>query len=209
MSKHLLFLLFLLSVKLSGQADSVVFKPDSAGDCIFMSYEDFRENKPVLKTTIVSDADKTRPGFIRKVLSEEVFIFTRAGKEIKRSSRSVWGFFENSAFYINYKGVFYRVPHFGAISCFVTADDYYAGGDILLAGSTPTNLRRQTYISEYMMSYRDGNVLAFSRKNTAHLIAGDSALSQEYKQLGRRAQEREKRRFVQRFNDAHKVYVLK
>ena len=66
------------------QTDSVQYNPGAKmNDGIYLSYEDFRWNKTIAKSEIVSDQDKDQLEFIGKIVFNEKFSYTR-----QRSTRN-------------------------------------------------------------------------------------------------------------------------
>src|SRR3954462_5921693 len=83
-------------------------------DGIYLTYQDFRNYKPVTKEQIYSKIDKSQLEFVGKVMFEEKVTFTRNDSLVTIPTKIAWGFFQNNTLYINYKEEFYRVPVFGS-----------------------------------------------------------------------------------------------
>ena len=191
------------------QADSVAFTIDSKmPDGVYLQYGNFRRNDPVTKAQMESKLDKEQLNFIEKTMQQETFLFYREGQPVTYNSKAVWGFFQNNTLYVNYKGDFYRVPVFGAVSYMVATvlvsnigfyDPMYGG-----MGSGYTRETR-----EFLIDFYDGVVTELSLDKAGNLLGRDKTLYDEFKKLSRKRQKEQLYRFIRRYNELHPVYFLK
>ncbi len=215
MKFNFLLLVFIIFLKnaLAAQTDSVQVPADlNIADGIFLSYSDFRYNKAVLKEQIISPGNKEQLDFLGKTLEKETFSFQDSQKTTVANSKSIWGFVQNKTLYINYKGVFYRVPVFGSV-CYLVAtvevvgvgfyDPMYGYGTGVGTGS-----RRQE-IREFLINFYDGIVAEFKMDDAELLLSRDQLLYAEFKKLSRRKQKEQIFRYIRKYNEAHPVYFLK
>lgn len=208
------FLLLLFAVFTGGlfaQLDSVQVPVDlNIADGIFVSYADFRYNKAILKDQVISTGNKEQLDFIWKTLEKETFSFQDSQKTTVVNSKSIWGFFQNKTLYINYKGVFYRVPVFGSICYLVATVEVVGVGfyDPMYGYGTGVGSRRQE-IREFLINFYDGIVTEFRMDEAELLISRDKEIFAEYKKLSRRKQKEQIFRYIRKYNDAHPVYFLK
>lgn len=203
-----LVFLFSLSLFVKGQGDSLAFPINSRmDDGIYLSYQDFRYNKPLKKSDIESQEDKSQLEFMSKVLFQEKFKAMRNGNSIVVESKKVWGYFQNNTLYINYQDEFYRVPVFGSI-CYLVANvtvvnpGFYDPRFGTSMGTSSKELR------EFMMDFYEGIPQEFLMTKVEMLIARDPVLFEEYKKLGRRKQKEQIYRYIRKYNEAHPVYFL-
>ena len=202
---------FFLSAGLSSQSDSVQVPVDlNVADGIFLNYSDFRYNKAILKEQITSPGNKDQLDFIGKILEKETFSFTDPQKTTVVNSKSVWGFFQNKTLYINYKGVFYRVPVFGSVCYLVATVEVVGMGfyDPMYGYGTGVGSRRQE-IREFLVNFYDGIVTEFRMDLAESLLSRDPQLYAEFKNLSRRKQKDQVFRYIRKYNEAHPVYFLK
>jgi hypothetical protein len=202
--------ILLTGLNLFSQTDSIAY-PNQAKmeDGIYLNYDDFRRNKPITKEQIVSDMDKSQLEFIGKTIFNEKFSYKLNGETITTASKNAWGFFQNNTFYVNYKGDFYRIPVFGAISYLVANVTVVNPGfyDPRFGYSTGSSTSKE--IREFVMNFYDGKVAEFNMNDVELLLERDPTLFAEYKKLSNRKQKEQVYRFIRKYNDLHPVYFLR
>jgi len=206
----LIFSLFFEGILLS-QTDSVLVPAGlNVEDAIFLTYTDFRHNKGILKEQIISSFNKEQLDFLGKSLDKETFSFQENQKTTVVSSKSVWGFFQNKTFYVNYKGGFYRVPVFGSICYLVATVEIVGVGfyDPMLGPGIGSGGRRQE-VREFLINFYDGVITEFKMEEAELLVSRDKLLYVEFKKLNRRKQKEQIFRYIRKYNEAHPVYFLK
>lgn len=192
------------------QTDSVIFNKDvRLEDRIFLTYGDFRRMTGLKKEVIISTEEKEQLEFLTKVLYEEAFSYKEGETLIKAKSKNVWGYLQNSTFYVNYKGDFYRVPVFGSISYLVANvtvinPGFYDPRFGYSTGSTTTKELR-----EFLMNFYDGQIEPFTLSRAEELLSADLQLYAEYDKLSRRKKKEQIYSFLRKFNQAHPVYFQK
>lgn len=192
------------------QTDSVIFNKDvRLEDRIFLTYGDFRRMTGLKKEVIISTEEKEQLEFLTKVLYEEAFSYKEGETLIKAISKNVWGYLQNSTFYVNYKGDFYRVPVFGSISYLVANvtvinPGFYDPRFGYSTGSTTTKELR-----EFLMNFYDGQIEPFTLSRAEELLSADLQLYAEYDKLSRRKKKEQIYSFLRKFNQAHPVYFQK
>ncbi|MBA2613572.1 MAG: hypothetical protein H0U95_16535 [Bacteroidetes bacterium] len=210
MRSKLLVLLFITLFKgvLLSQNDSVVIPTDlNIPDAVYITYNDFRYNKGILKDQIVSSGNKDQLDFVGKALDKEVFSFTDGQKSGEVKSKIVWGFFQNKTLYINYKGSFYRVPVFGSV-CYLVATVEVVGVGFYDPMFGYGSGRRQE-VREFLINFYDGMITEFSMSGAELLLSRDKLIYAEYKELSKRKQREQIFRYLRKYNEAHPVYFLK
>jgi hypothetical protein len=206
----LVFWLVIRAFNSDSQNDSVLYRPEKRmPDGVYLSYQDFRCNRPILKEQIVSSMDKNQLEFLSKNLFEETFRFKRNDSVIKYNSRDAWGYFQNNTLYVFFKDDFYRVPVFGAISYLVANVVVPGSGfyDPRFGTSSGTVASRE--IREFMINFYDGEIQDFNIETFNVLLARDEQLYQQYKKLSRRKQKDELYRYIRKFNERNPVYFLR
>lgn len=196
---------------LKGQADSVVVPSDlNVPDAIFITYNDFRYNKGVLKDQIISSINKEQLDFVGKCLDKETINYNDGPTTKEVSSKTVWGFIQNKTFYINFKGSFYRVPVFGSICYLVATVEVVGVGfyDPMFGPGMGSSGRRQE-VREFLINFYDGIVNEFKMDQAETLLSRDKILYAEFKKLNRRKQKEQIFRYIRKYNEAHPVHFLK
>jgi len=191
-----------------GQPDSVLVPSDlNMPDAVFLTYQDFRHNKGILKEQISSSINKEQLDFLVKTLEKETFSFSQSQKTYSLSSKTVWGFFQNKTLYINFRGSFYRVPVFGSI-CYLAATVEVTGVGFYdpMFGSGYSSKRQE--VREFLINFYDGAVAEFNMDDAQLLLSRDKLLFGEYKKLNRRNQREQIFRYIRKYNETHPVYFL-
>lgn len=211
-SKLLLILFcFFLKVNSFSQNDSTLVPAFlDVPDAVFLTYNDFRNNKGILKEQIISAINKDQLDFIGKTLENESFSFSQDQKLNTINSKTIWGYIQNKTFYVNYKGNFYRVPVFGSI-CYLVATVEIVGvgfyDPMFGPGSGPSGRRQE--VREFLINFYDGVITEFKMDQAELLLARDKVLYDEFKKLSNKKRKEQIFRYIRRYNEAHPVYFLK
>jgi hypothetical protein len=206
--KAVLYSLFLLADAACAQSDSVKYDAIAGSmDGVFLTYGDFRHNRSIKRDDILMEGDKTQLDYVGKSLSGEFFNYNFNGVQHRTECRTVFGFVQNNTFYVNYRGDFYRIPVFGAISYFVAnvtvVNSFYDP-----RFGYPVTTANTTEVREFIMNFYDGTVLPLSPGLAEEMLRRDEALFSEYKKLKKKRRKEELYRFIRRYNERHPVYFL-
>jgi hypothetical protein len=179
---------------------------------IYLSYDDFRANRPLTRAQIESDINKDQLDFFGEILSQPKFIFDYNGEKMNKDSKTAWGFYQNNVLHVNYNGEYYRVPVFGSI-CYLVAQvevvspalytPVYGG----MGMGMGTTVRTQE-IRNFLMSFYDGVISPFSMDLAEKFISRDADLYKEFKSLKSRQQKDQVARYIRKYNEMHPVYFL-
>jgi hypothetical protein len=194
------------------QSDSVLCDVNcKVNEGIYLSYDDFRSNRPLTREQIESSMNKDQLDFFGKILSQPKFVFDYNGQKVSKDSRSAWGYYQNNILHVNYNGDYYRVPVFGSI-CYLVAQvevvspalytPVYGGGM-----GMGTTVRTQE-IRNFLMSFYDGIISPYSQDLAESLIARDADLYKEFKSLKSKQQKDQVARYIRKYNELHPVYFL-
>ncbi len=210
-----LFLLIVSGVK--AQTDSVAFSSDFVlKEGVYLSYTDFRKNRPVPKEAIESKEDKAQLDFIGKEVSDKKEIsIAYNGTEQKLETKNLWGYCQNNTLYLNYEGKFYRVPVFGNISHFLGTIEVYNynnygmyggmyGGGMMGGGSTMPVKQRE--MRQFIFDFYSGEIIDYNVHNVEILISRDMKLYEEFMQLKKNKRREMMMMYVRKFNAAHPVF---
>lgn len=202
-------LIFLLtSICFKAQNDSVLVPPDIQ-DGIYLTYEDFRLNRPLTREDIESKLDKEQQEFIGKVMFENTLTYRINGQLLSAETKTVWGYFQNNTLYVNFRGEFFRVPVFGSVCYFVATVTVINSGFYDPTFGYGAASTRTKEIREFMMNFYDGVVLEFNLDNVEQLLSRDATLFAEYKKLSKRKRKDQIYGYIRKFNEAHPVYFLR
>lgn len=207
----LIVLAFVVSLS-KAQQDSILRDENfKMTEGLYLSYSDFRRNAPVTRDKIESGVPKDHLDFFGKTVALKQFTVETNGEKTVISSNIPWGYYQNTTVYVNFKGEFYRIPVFGAISYFVAIVDvpatamYTPGYGTMGMGTTMKTQETR----EFLMNFYDGKIIPFSMDYVEELLQKDEAIYKEFKSLGRKKRKEQVSRYIRRYNDQHPVYFLK
>lgn len=206
-------ILTVLSIELRSQSDSVaVTELAPFTDGLYLTHNDHRYNKAISKEYIVTNINKDQVDFYSKVTNTPKIEYQVGGTTYTVDPVNIWGFVQNKTLFINYKGVFYRVPVFGSISYFagiVEVTGYYTGVYDPMYGMGTGRAVRTKELNEFIVSYYDGKVVGFDMDYLEKLLSTDEVVYKEYKSLSRRKRKKQVTRFIRMYNERHPVHYLK
>ncbi len=195
------------------QSDSVMItelKPFNDG--LYLTNNDHRHNKAISKENIITNINKDQVDFYYKVTATQKIEYSAGSTTYTIEPSHIWGFVQNGTLFVNYKGVFYRVPVFGAISYFagvVEVSGYYTGVYDPMFGVGASRTVKTKELNEFIVSYFDGNVVPFDLNYLELLLSTDETIYKEYKSLSKRKRRKQVTRFVRMYNERHPVHYLK
>jgi hypothetical protein len=196
--RPLLFFLTLFFIGiLHSQTDSILYNPDfKFKEGIYLTFADFRSNKPIPKSSIISDYNKNELDFLRKEMSLKTINYTdTSGKLQVISPYKLWGFSENNSVYIHYNSDFNKIVVIGSLCHFTAMYTSY------ITTGTPVESMQQ-----YVLDMKTGTVEDFVLPNMEGLFQRDPELYKEFMAL-RKAKRRQLMFFYMRkYNERHPLY---
>lgn len=214
----LTFFVLLFSAVSFAQNDSVKYTRDYAfNEGIYITYSDFRMNRPITKHVIESKEDKEQLDFIGKTVENSEYIFFKFGGHIhKVKTDSIWGFSQNNTVFINYDKKMFRIPVFGNISQFIATVEVinnYAGMNspyYYNYGVTATNMpTKGREVRQFVMDFYSGQILDYNLKNITELLKRDDAIYKSFMALSKGKRKKQMGMFLRKYNEAHPVYFPK
>jgi hypothetical protein len=195
---------------LHAQKDSAVYNSDfKFHDGIYLTFEDFRQNKPVPKFAIVSTYSKSEIDFLRKVVSTKLITYKDSmGTEREIAPGKLWGFCENNSVYIRYNGDFNKIVVMGTISHFTALYTTYLSGGPTTPSGAMTGAPVES-VQQYVLDMQTGRVLDFILPNMEELIKRDEALYKEFMALKKGKRRKLMFFYLRKYNEKHPVYFEK
>lgn len=194
----------LFPLLLPAQQDSVTYGTNFRfTDGVYLQFADFRSNRPILKSSIVSDYDPSRLDFIRQVLSKNTFIYKDAnGTEQTVSTSKIWGYAENGAAYVWLNNAFNRIMVVGSICHFTAYETTYAYmGSPVGYGSAQGTPQQQ--MVQLVLDTKTGAVMHFDSDAMLTLLKPDKKLFDEFSALHKRKRKEQLFIYLRKFNEAH------
>lgn len=214
LKKFIVCFLLVHSVVSFAQIDSVVYSRDYVfNEGIYITYSDFRMNRPISKNVIESKEDKEQLDFIGKTVENSEYIFFKFGGHIhKVKTDSIWGFSQNNTVFINYDKKMFRIPVFGNISQFVASVEVinnYSGTNspyYYNYGVTVTNMpTKGREVHQFLLDFYTGDILDYNLSNISELLKRDDALYKSFMALSKGKRKKQMGMFLRNYNNAHPV----
>lgn len=189
-------------------------------DGVYITYESFKNNRPILKHQIVSTNDKQSPGFIARSLSSGRLKYLVDQDTVTLTSLTFWGFLENNTLYLNNSnGKYCRVILFGTLSSFVERveasdlafDNVNQSGVIISSGKIHpvSGIVSVDGMLQYLINLRNNEVLEYNLSNFKKLISDDKPLSYSFDLKSKKEQKKQIHSYLRRYNELHPFYVPK
>lgn len=208
--RTLLLFAILIGGTLRAQTDSVIYNSDFRfKDGLYLDFESFRHNKPILKSDIVSNSDHNEIDFIRKIAGTKSITYKdSSGIEREISPGKLWGICENNSVYIRYNGDFNKIVVMGNICHFTAMYTTYLSADPGTGGVTGTGAPVES-MQQYVLDMQTGRVLDFILPNMEELYKRDEVLYKEFMALKKGKRKKLMFFYLRKYNEKHPVYFYK
>lgn len=225
--KAILPLVFLTScyLAMSQQPDSlsrVRYTPDfKFKDGVFITFDQVRQNNPILKSRIITSVAYDNPDFFELILKEKKMqVFDNLGSRLEIPVNHIWGFSRNGILYIKVSDGYFRITIIGNICHFVASltsynnyynpynsfgnpyyyspysSPYYSSG----SGSPSVEMK------QYLLDFKTGNVLEYDEEGVELLLMADPELHDEFAALNKNKQKQVKFLYIRKFNERNPLY---
>jgi len=216
----LIVLLFFSLSQAFGQKDSAAVKKIKYSndfrfeDGLYLKFENFKTNSPVMKTRIVSTSDYSVPDFFDKAFeNNKIQVFDDIGsiQEIKKSD--VWGYCNNGVIFIYWNNEFNRINLIGAL-CHFMADvtiinrpyDPYNYSSSYYNYNQPNPTSSET--RQYILNFETGQVLDYEAKSIEISLMSDPELYDEFNKLSKKKKKQMVFFYMRKFNERHPVFIM-
>ncbi len=202
-----LFFLF-FSVTCMAQTNTVAYTRDyEFKEGLFLTLEQFKKNKPILKSAIVSILPKDQIDFLTQVTEQKSITYKdTAGVEQKIETNTIWGFYQNRTVFINFNNEFNRINVIGTLSLF-SAMVVQAPmrnepiGDMYAIEPAFQELRQFVYDTQ------TNKVFDFNVKNMELLLKNDAELYAQFMKLKKRKKADSIFIYLRKYNEKHPLYL--
>jgi hypothetical protein len=220
-----IMLCFLSFFALSGQQDStnlIKYTPDfKFNEGLFLSFQQVRNNSPVLKSRIVTPIAYDDPDFYDRILeNKKIYFFNDLGVKEEIVTKNIWGYSRNGVLYINLNEGYYRITILGNICHFVAnlttynsnygnpySYPYYGYYNY---GYSPyrnyPGTTSSTEMRQYILDFKTGNVLDYTVESVEVLLMADPELHDEFASLRKKKQKQLKFLYIRKFNERNPLY---
>jgi hypothetical protein len=190
------------------QSDSIAYSRDyEFKEGVFLNFDQFKNNAPILKSAIVSAVPKSQIDFISEVLDQKNLVYKdSAGNEQKIETANIWGYCQNRTIAVNFNKGFNRINVIGTFSLFSalvikTPIDRDPMGNVYNMNTSYEELH------QFVLDTKTNKVLDFNVKNMELLLKNDPVLYEQFMKLKKRAKADSIFIYLRKFNEKHPLYL--
>ncbi len=204
--RYLLLLLLQLPLLSTAIVDSLLYSKDyTFPDGIYLSFEDFKYQRPILKERIVSNVDKNDEQFMLKVMQKNVITYTITGDTTRSvKTNALWGYSRGGIVFVNHGKEFNRLVIIGSLchfTAFVTTYGYQHDPYNLGTNSQPGYAQEQ-----FMIDMLLGKIMPFSVMAMEFVLPRDEELYKEWTALSKKKKKNSTFLFLRKYNQKHPLY---
>ena len=210
MKKTITLLFYFISLFAPAQTDSVAYSHDyEFTEGLFLTVNQFKQNIPITKSSIVSDIPKNQIDFLKQVVEQKYIICKdTAGKEQKVETQSLWGYCQNRTVYINFNKEFDRLNVIGTLCHFIAkvitatpyVDPMYNNFGMGM-NNTVEELR------QFVFDTQTNKICNFNEKNMEILLKNDDQLYNQFMTLKKRKKSDAIFVYLRKYNEKHPLYL--
>lgn len=206
--KAILTLSIFISGILNAQKDSVLYNSDFRfKDGIYLTFENFRHNKPVPKEDIISDFNREEIDFVRNVVSIKMISYKdNAGIVREIAPAKLWGFCENNSVYIRFSGDFNKIVVMGNICHFTALYTTYLSGGPTSPSGTMTGAPVES-VQQYVLDMKTGKVFDFVLPNMEKLYERDEVLYKEFMSMKKGKRRKMIFFYLRKYNERNPLHI--
>jgi hypothetical protein len=208
MKNLILTLLFFLSYAGLAQPDSIVYSRDfEFKEGIYLTIDQFRSNRPIPQSAIISPIPKTELNFLTQVLEKKKVTYKdQNGVEQEIATAGIWGYCRNRSVYLNFNQTFNRLNVIGTLCHFTsevvvlsTYQDpmYYNHGM-----SNSYNELRQFILCTDSNMVKDFNVASMQE-----ILKNDKELYEQFMKLKKKDKSNSIFIYLRRYNEKYPLYI--
>lgn len=175
-------------------------------DGVYLTFQDFKNNNPILPSKIIFNSNKDDNNFLKYVLNKTTFTYLDGlGKEVVHKTEETWGYCSNGTVYINHGTDFNRVNIIGSICHFVATVPVKVGFSDPFYNNQPFDDRQQyAYVTEQqVIDLESGKVMPFDVVNMETLLSRDESLFEEFGALSKKKKRDMVFLYLRKYNEKH------
>ncbi len=188
------------------QVDSIAYSRDyEFTEGVFLTIDQFKNNEPIPKSSIISGIPKTELNFLKQVIEQKNIFYTDLNSvEQKIETSSVWGYCQNRSVYINFNKQFNKLNVIGTL-CHFTAMVATTVGFHDPMGYGMNNTVNE--LRQYVLDTKTNKVFDFTVKNMETLLQRDTDLYNQFMALKKREKPDAIFVYLRKFNEKHPFYL--
>ena len=210
-SPTLLLLVILRTMQLCAQ-EVIQYAPGyEFSEGIYLTFEQFINNNPIAKSSIISKLDKSDTEFLPNILDEKTFSYKDESDSLQTlNSENVWGFSRNGVIFIRVENDYNRIAVLGNISHFVATITIYNNGmnnpfmnPYFGPAGMPTTSQE---IRQMIMDYKTGRTIDFNQENMENILQRDQRLFDEFNSLKKSQKKDLLFLYLRKYNEKHPIF---
>jgi hypothetical protein len=207
-----LLLLFISGVLQASAQEVIQYAPGfEFREGIYLTFEQFKDNNPIPKNSILSKIDKSDTEFLPAILDEKTFNYKDAADSVHIvSTENVWGFSRNGGIFIRIENDYNRIAVLGSISHFVATITIYNSGmnspfmnPYYGPGSMPNNTQE---MRQMILDYKTGRTIDFTQENMSTILQRDQLLFEEFNALKKSQKKDLLFLYLRKYNEKHPLF---
>lgn len=207
-----LLLLFSITMLQAAAQELIQYAPGfEFREGVYITFEQFKDNNPIPKNSIISKLDKSDSDFLPAILDEKTFSYKDAADSVHTAStENVWGFSRNAAVFIRVENDYNRIAVMGSISHFVATITIYNSGmnspfmnPYYGPGSMPSTTQE---MRQMILDYKTGRTVDFTQENMENILQRDQRLFDEFNALKKSQKKDMLFLYLRKYNEKHPIF---
>lgn len=181
---------------------------------IYNTFEQVKENKPILKSRIVTNISIKDIAFFEKVLiNKEIAYYDDYGIKQSVKTENIWGYCRKGTLYIQVEDEFNRIPVVGNICHFVAnitvyRNRYYNQYDPYYSYSSTLRPQQVSYeLKQFIIDFETSKIMDYDYQTLSIILMRDSELFEEYEALKKRKRKQLMFLYLRKYNEKHPLYI--
>lgn len=212
MKKYIL-IIFLLTIYIASsksQSDTIMYsKKFKFNDGIYITYNDFKNNKPsILFEKYINKSNTTKISIEDLFNKKKIHYYNENNNENEIYTKNIWGFCYKNKIYYQYRRYFYNIDIIGSIMLFYKSEQ--KPKQIVILSSDNKNAVSINASSRnifQMIEFKTGDYYECSVENFKKILIADKELYDEYNLIKDEQEQKYKfYSFLIRFNEKHPIY---
>lgn len=202
-----LSLIYLFTSPVFAGSDSSIYTKDiKFKDGLYLNFFDFKTNKPIPTSKIITNYNKNTLDFFKQELTKTEIKYLDSGNtEQTIKTNKLWGYCSDNNIYINYGKEFSKIMVIGSICHFTAIMEVRLGGTGYYQNA-PVNVNSSYQYEQFIIDFKPGKLLAFNVENMEALLKPDDALYVEYMALKKKKKRDLMFFYLRKFNEKHPIY---
>lgn len=200
-------ILLILSLLSNAQTSTIAYSRDyEFKEGVFLTFDQFKNNGPILKSAIVSGIPKNQIDFLSEALEQKNLVYMEAGKEQTIATNDVWGYCQNRSIFINFNNEFNRLSVIGTLSLFSSLVVKTPPGRDPMGDIYTMNTSYEEF-HQFVFDTETNKVYEFNVKNMELLLKNDTELYGQFMKLKKRAKADSIFIYLRKYTEKHPLYL--